>query len=1002
MTDLKWTLKAIGYSGGYVKTEKETYHITSADSEICFSDDGLPEKIEVLSERGKFADSEDSFLYLFCEIDPCRHNIALSARFEVPEQETVPDYQTGYGILAADTAFSGNKGKGGELCRHRNHILSGRFRTYDGRNHGYGMRVVAGYTSPEADEYKPVRKLDPSRTWDVGEKEDSILPGDDCTFRLIKTSDGFLADMQKEGHAFEKIFFPGCSFLMKQDKGSISVGFAVAGKIRIRLSDIHADLSAGSCSDTPEDEIRCIIPDYPFRRTRFDDSGSISHKDSHVKKSVLFVSPDGSSSNDGTQTGPLDLNTALSEAGEGTDIVLLDGQYVLKEPLYLPSGSGGNCSEKARMRAQHPGNAILDGSELKEKVPLVILRGRYWILEGLVFQNAPASGLFVCGSGNLIRSCEARHNGDTGILLCAYPGEGRENWPSYNTIEDCDSYDNCDPVFCNADGFGAKLSVGKGNLFFRCISHHNIDDGFDLYSKSIYGPIGPVTLEKCIAYENGATLGNTHRRKGNSGGIGFKLGGEHQPAAHELWDCMAFMNVQKGFSSNTNPAVRLYYCTSYLNGRRNQQDDYHFYCRGGISPSWIFEGTKPRITDRGKEKRERLPFRFRKSVLLDGERPKRREDGSICLPWTGRRIIREHRGALLEPEQRSILFLITTVRGGGAERVTTVLASELSKKYPTYLLTMYSDPRSYWISSDVRRIDGSWSKGTPLEKIFGNRIRWPFKAFTILRAKQKYHIDTTISMLHKPNLYNGMIRWMDRRILSERNDPSQKPVKEFEDAKRSFERGEHVVFQSEFVQKLFSEKIRAKSSIIRNPISVTAYADPAPGDRIVTVGRYIEQKNHVLLIRAFDLFRRTHPSYTLHLYGDGELRGSLQELIEELHLENTVFLEGFRNDIHPCIKDARMFVLSSDFEGMSNALMEAMMMGLPCISTECTGSTELIENGKTGLLVPLGDEAALSGAMTKLADDDVLWEKIRDQAQLSSIEFEKGRVIRAWERIIVR
>ena len=119
-------------------------------------------------------------------------------------------------------------------------------------------------------------------------------------------------------------------------------------------------------------------------------------------------------------------------------------------------------------------------------------------------------------------------------------------------------------------------------------------------------------------------------------------------------------------------------------------------------------------------------------------------------------------------------------------------------------------------------------------------------------------------------------------------------------------------------------------------------------------------------------------------------------------MEHAVILEGFRDDIHEQIRSAKMFVLSSDYEGMSNALMEAMMMGLPCISTSCTGSDELIEDGKTGLLVPVGDEQSMTESMLKLAEDEGLCNRLSDQAQLCSLDYTVDRVIRAWERILFR
>ncbi len=1036
--DIAWKLAAIGYSAGSVRIGESFYSIDYRTGVIDLPKGMLPDIVEIESRIGKLADSEDSFLYLFCEINPQKENIELSARFEVLEskEKEIPDRQTGYGILAADTCYSDIiKGKVSDnrLCRHRNHLLAGRFRTSDGRNHGYGMRIVGGYTSPEAAEFEPVRKLDPTRIFKIREERDQILPGDYCCLKLCKTDDGFQAQIKKDvvnngaGITAEKkedyvdtLSFPGCDLLMQQDKERIFLGFAVAGKVRIRISDIEAEITEGKYSETPERAIRCVIPDYPFQRGLFDDEKAFPIGKGKRENAVIYASPEGTKEQEGSVDSPVDFETALLEAGEGSEIILLDGQYKLKSPVYLSSQSGGSFEKRLKIRAHHIRHAVLDGSDLPANAPLMILRGRFWILEGIIFRNSPMSGLYVCGSGNLVKNCEASHNGDTGILICAYPGEDKEKWPSYNHIEDCDSYDNCDSVMCNADGFGAKISIGKGNSFYRCIGHHNIDDGFDLYAKSIIGPTEPVLLEQCIAYENGKTLNDKQIRKNRSGGVGFKLGGEFQAVKHEVWNCVAFLNTQYGFTSNSNPCGTLNYCTSLLNGNKKLDDDYRFYVNDTLL-QWKMQGLFPSfISEKGYKRNESILKRCKKAlekrirsvqsslkhyekIIEKGIRPIRRINGEIefgeITGWNRRF---SGIGAVIDPDvKKKILMMIASLGGGGAERVTTILASEFSKKYPVHLLYMSRKKQKYDFDPNVHLIDCAWDS-TFLEKHFNIVIRWPFKACTVLMTKWKYHPDVTVSMLHKPNLYNSLICLRDRRIMSERNDPSRKPAIEYQHAKSSYSRADHVVFQSMRVKGLFSKQIQDKSSIIRNPIRVSCFADKLPRNKIVTVGRYVPQKNHEMLIRAFALFYRTHPAYTLHLYGDGELREKLEALIKELHLENAVILEGFKENIHEQIKDARMFVLSSDYEGMSNALMEAMMMGLPCISTSCTGSDELIEDERNGLLVPVGDANALAEAMNRVADDSVLREKLIFNAQLCSMEFEKEQVVRAWERILFR
>ena len=112
----------------------------------------------------------------------------------------------------------------------------------------------------------------------------------------------------------------------------------------------------------------------------------------------------------------------------------------------------------------------------------------------------------------------------------------------------------------------------------------------------------------------------------------------------------------------------------------------------------------------------------------------------------------------------------------------------------------------------------------------------------------------------------------------------------------------------------------------------------------------------MMLIRAFAKIASKYPDYTLFIYGEGPLRRDLEILIKTLHLGNQVFLQGFKKNIHEFISDAEFFILSSDFEGLSNALLEAMCMGIPCITTNVSGIDEVIHDKINGVLVSPGDE----------------------------------------------
>jgi GalNAc-alpha-(1->4)-GalNAc-alpha-(1->3)-diNAcBac-PP-undecaprenol alpha-1,4-N-acetyl-D-galactosaminyltransferase len=187
-----------------------------------------------------------------------------------------------------------------------------------------------------------------------------------------------------------------------------------------------------------------------------------------------------------------------------------------------------------------------------------------------------------------------------------------------------------------------------------------------------------------------------------------------------------------------------------------------------------------------------------------------------------------------------------------------------------------------------------------------------------------------------------------------------------------------VIFQTEQAKDYYPEKLRKKSAVIVNPLNVKALPDPIsslyPEPIVVSVGRLAAQKNQGLLIDAFSDVVRQIPAARLIIYGEGNMRQALQKQIADLNLTGHVFLPSNVSDIFERLKQARLFVLSSDFEGMPNALIEAMAMGLPVISTDVGGggAKALIEHGVNGYLVKVNDQQQLSEAIIHLLTDDDL------------------------------
>ncbi len=273
----------------------------------------------------------------------------------------------------------------------------------------------------------------------------------------------------------------------------------------------------------------------------------------YVEDGDIYVSPTGQGSGKGTFEDPLDLDTAAAFVSPGQKIILLDGRYLRSSKLEIKKYNDGTAEAMKWMVAADGARPVIDFDKKSEGV---ILSGNYWHIKGLEFTNSAPNekGFAVGGSHNIIEECFFYENGDTGLQISRTDifEDDKSKWPSHNLILNCTSFDNRDPSDNNADGFAAKLTSGEGNRFKGCISHHNIDDGWDLYTKVGTGAIGPVVIEDCIAYNNGTLTDGT---VGNGDKNGFKLGGEGVNVPHIIKDSIAFGNGAVGFTSNSNPGV---------------------------------------------------------------------------------------------------------------------------------------------------------------------------------------------------------------------------------------------------------------------------------------------------------------------------------------------------------------------------------------------------------------------------------------------------------------
>lgn len=324
---------------------------------------------------------------------------------------------------------------------------------------------------------------------------------------------------------------------------------------------------------------------------------------------------------------------------------------------------------------------------------------------------------------------------------------------------------------------------------------------------------------------------------------------------------------------------------------------------------------------------------------------------------------------------KKIVFVIPNMTGGGTERVISLLANEYVKMgYEVAIMQFAGYEHAYELDEQIEDFSiASQSKGNPLvwmkrlidmRKYFKQNPECYIFAFCVMGAV--FSVISTMGLNHYI-------------LVGERNNPDSCNMPRLRNW--AYRRADRITFQTEYGITYFDQRIAKKAVVIPNPIRGEEIPDRYVGERkkwVCTVGRLHRQKNQKLLLDAFHDFSVRFPEYELHVFGQGELKEELRKRVEELGIDSKVVWHGFSSNVKEEIKESRMFVLSSDYEGISNSMLEAIAMGVPTITTDCPiyGARSYIEDGISGVLTPVGDKEALVKAMIRVAEDDLFAEKI--------------------------
>ena len=351
-----------------------------------------------------------------------------------------------------------------------------------------------------------------------------------------------------------------------------------------------------------------------------------------------------------------------------------------------------------------------------------------------------------------------------------------------------------------------------------------------------------------------------------------------------------------------------------------------------------------------------------------------------------------------------ILALIAYLHGnGGAERQITMLANEMSKRgHEVHFLIIAEYSKRYPISERVIIHDLTKYDGSFLTPILG-------RFYALRNVYKTIKPDITIHF----NVQSAYLtvalpkRIYGKAIYSERGDPYDDEYSGLLRHLRDWmvKKVDGLVFQSEGARDFFPAHIIKKSIIIHNSVAVPVDRYPISSSRkkvITSAGRLHPQKNYLLLIKAFIKISEDYPDYQLIIYGDGELRNDLQKYINAQDMIDRITLAPACVDLWDRIVDASLFVLSSDFEGMPNALMEAMALGVPCVSTDCRpgGARTLINNGINGFVVPCGDVDALAEKMSFVLSHPEVSQKISQGGRKIAYTHDVDNTYDKWETYI--
>ena len=358
-------------------------------------------------------------------------------------------------------------------------------------------------------------------------------------------------------------------------------------------------------------------------------------------------------------------------------------------------------------------------------------------------------------------------------------------------------------------------------------------------------------------------------------------------------------------------------------------------------------------------------------------------------------------------EKTKIIFVTNYFGNGGAATVMKIIIEDLIKteKYDIEIVSF--DQKNKFDNTKSRYEIPENVKFVELRIVSNNkvieRLERTIKLRKIFCDNKKSIIISFEYFVNMQVIISNMFL-KNKVIVSERNDPNSSGNKKKHLRNFLYKYANKLVCQTPDAKAYFPKKIQEKTVVIPNPVRVDL-PNSFEGKRnknMVTFCRVTKQKNLVMMINTFEKILKEYPEYKLIIYGNGTEKEALIDYVKEKKIDNDVIFKDFKKNLHNEILDSAMFLSTSDFEGISNSMLEAMAIGLPTICTDCPcgGARMMIKNNVNGILVPVGDEEAMYRAIRKVIDNPNFAEKLsKNAAKIKDIVNPK-KICKMWIDLI--